>query len=53
MENTFTAVFEKGGKHSVYLNPATRKSSTVPRPSEIADPQARKICKDLGVVGPN
>ncbi|MBI4277562.1 MAG: type II toxin-antitoxin system HicA family toxin [Armatimonadetes bacterium] len=42
----------EGRKHSVYLNPATRKVSTVPRHNEILDVLARKICKDLEVPAP-
>jgi predicted RNA binding protein YcfA (HicA-like mRNA interferase family) len=40
------------GKHSVYLNPANRRVSTVPRHREINDFLARKICRDLGMVEP-
>jgi hypothetical protein len=33
--------------NSVFVNRATRKSSTVPRHREINDFLARKICRDL------
>jgi len=39
----------EGGRHSVYVNRATRKTSTVPRHREINDHLARKICKDLQI----
>ena len=42
----------EGGNHSVYVNRAKRKSSTVPRHREIDEFLARKICKDLEVPVP-
>jgi hypothetical protein len=42
----------EGGRHSVYVNRATGKSSAVPRHREINDFLARKICKDLDVLAP-
>ena len=42
----------EGGNHSVYVNRAKRKSSTVPRHREIDEFLARKICKDLEVPMP-
>ncbi len=39
----------EGGRHSVYVNRAARKTSTVPRHREINDYLARKICKDLEI----
>ena len=39
----------EGAKHTVYVNRAKRKSSTIPRHREINDFLARKICKDLEV----
>ncbi len=39
----------EGGKHSIYWNPTDRKTSSIPRHTEIQDFLARKICKDLGV----
>jgi predicted RNA binding protein YcfA (HicA-like mRNA interferase family) len=42
-------LLREGGSHSVYLNPAARKVSTVPRHREINDDLARKISKDLEV----
>jgi predicted RNA binding protein YcfA (HicA-like mRNA interferase family) len=45
-------LFREGGKHSVFLNPKTRKISTVPRHKEINNFLANKICKDLEVRPP-
>ena len=42
----------EGGRHSVYVNRATGKSSTVPRHREINDILSKKICKDLEVDPP-
>jgi predicted RNA binding protein YcfA (HicA-like mRNA interferase family) len=42
----------EGGKHSVYVNRATRKVSTIPRHREINEHLARKICRDLEVALP-
>lgn len=42
-------LLREGKKHSVYWNPTTRKTSTVPRHTEIVDKLVRKICKDLGI----
>jgi mRNA interferase HicA len=35
------------GNHTVYLNPAARKVTAIPRHREINDNLVRKICKDL------
>jgi len=42
----------EGKKHSVYVNRAAQKTSTVPRHREIDEFLARKICKDLQVPQP-
>ncbi len=39
----------EGAKHSVFFNPKTKQTSTVPRHSEVDKFLARKICRDLGV----
>lgn len=36
----------EGGSHSVYVNRAAGKTSTIPRPREINNFHAQKICKD-------
>ena len=42
----------EGAKHSVFFNPLTKRSSTVPRHNEIDNYLAEKICRDLGVKKP-
>lgn len=42
----------EGGRHSVYINPALKRSSTVPRHREVNNFLSKKICKDLGVELP-
>jgi predicted RNA binding protein YcfA (HicA-like mRNA interferase family) len=49
LERHGCALLREGGRHSVYVNRATRKSPTVPRHHEINDYLARKICKDLEI----
>jgi predicted RNA binding protein YcfA (HicA-like mRNA interferase family) len=39
----------EGGNHTIYINRAARKTSSVPRHREIIEFTARKICKDLDV----
>ena len=39
----------EGGRHSIFWNPATGRTSSVPRHAEINDFLARKICRDLDV----
>ena len=43
----------EGGNHSVYVNRAKGKSSTVPRHRDVNDFLARKICRDLEIPEPN
>jgi predicted RNA binding protein YcfA (HicA-like mRNA interferase family) len=45
-------LFREGGRHSIYWNPANRKTTAVPRHNEIVEPTAARICKDLGVPKP-
>lgn len=45
-------LYREGSNHSLYYNPVDRRTSAVPRHTEIADNIARKICKDLGVPPP-
>jgi mRNA interferase HicA len=39
----------EGGNHTVYRNPATGSSTTVPRHRDVKKQIARKICHDLGI----
>ena len=52
LEQHGCVLFREGSNHSVFINPATRKTSTVPRHREINDFLARKICKDLQISPP-
>jgi predicted RNA binding protein YcfA (HicA-like mRNA interferase family) len=45
-------LLREGANHSVYVNRAAHKTSTVPRHREINDYLADKICKDLEVPAP-
>jgi mRNA interferase HicA len=45
-------LLREGREHSVYVNRAKNKTSTVPRHREINDFLARKICRDLEIPVP-
>lgn len=45
-------LLREGGKHSVFVNRATGKATTVPRHREMNDFLARKICRDLEIPEP-
>lgn len=45
-------LLREGGSHSVFVNRAVGKSTTVPRHREINDFLARKICRDLDIAEP-
>jgi len=45
-------LLREGANHSIFINRAAAKTSTVPRHSEINDDLASKICKDLGILTP-
>ena len=42
----------EGSRHSVFLNPITKRISTIPRHNEINTFLAKKICRDLGIEDP-
>lgn len=42
----------EGAKHSVYFNPTTNRSSTIPRHKEIDNFLVKKISNDLGIPKP-
>ena len=52
LEHHGCLLLREGGSHSVYVNHATRKTSTVPRHREVDDYLALKICRDLEVPAP-
>ena len=43
----------EGSRHTIYVNPRTKKASTVPRHNETNDILARKICRDLQIPEPS
>ena len=50
LEQRGCQLLREGANHSVYVNRAARKTSTVPRHREINDFLARKICRDLEIT---
>ncbi|TAK25661.1 MAG: addiction module toxin, HicA family [Chloroflexota bacterium] len=42
-------LLREGARHSIFWNPTNRRTSAMPRHSEIVDRLASKICRDLGV----
>jgi len=49
LEQQGCELLREGANHSVFVNRAARKTSTVPRHREINDFLARKICRDLEI----
>jgi mRNA interferase HicA len=45
-------LLREGSNHSVFVNVATRATSTVPRHREVKAMLVRKICNDLGIPLP-
>ncbi len=45
-------MLREGGNHTIYVNRAARKTSSVPRHYEINNELARKIFRDLEVPPP-
>jgi len=45
-------LLREGGRHSVYINPASDTTTAVPRHAEINEFLARKICRDLKLPEP-
>jgi predicted RNA binding protein YcfA (HicA-like mRNA interferase family) len=52
LEGNGCVLLREGAKHSVYYNPASQRTSTVPRHKEIKNPTAARICKQLGTPDP-
>ncbi len=52
MEEQGCEFLREGGNHTVYVNRARRKASSVPRHREINDFLVRKICRDLEIPEP-
>ena len=45
-------LLREGSRHSIYVNPTTNQTTSIPRHREINDFLARKICRDLGIPAP-
>ena len=45
-------LLREGSRHSVFYNPNTNRTSSVPRHRELNDFLVRKICRDLGIPAP-
>ena len=52
LERHGCALLREGGNHTVYVNRAKGKASTIPRHREMNEILARKICRDLEVQEP-
>ncbi len=52
LEKNGCMLLREGGNHSVYINRARMKISTVPRHEEIYEFLTKKICKDLEIPYP-
>lgn len=52
LQNYGCELLREGGRHSIWINPASGKMSAIPRHTEIKELMARKICKDLEVPAP-
>lgn len=52
LEHHGCELLREGANHSIYVNRAGRKTSAVPRHTEINGDLAKKICRDLGVPRP-
>jgi mRNA interferase HicA len=46
-------LLREGGNHTIYVNRAAQRISSVPRHNEINNELAKKICKDLQVSQPD
>jgi len=45
-------LLREGGRHTIFWNPANRKTTAVPRHTEVLEQLATRICKDLGIPRP-
>ena len=45
-------LLREGARHTIFYNPNTKRTSSVPRHAEVHDFLAKKICKDLGIAEP-
>ena len=49
LEKSGCCLDREGGRHSIYLNPATGKKAPMPRHMEIDNKLAKKIRRQLGL----
>ncbi|MFN0066079.1 MAG: addiction module toxin, HicA family [Limisphaerales bacterium] len=52
LESQGRQFIREAGRHAIHQNPCSRRASSVPRPREILELMARKICKDLDILLP-
>jgi len=52
IEKCGCVMLREGGNHTVYVNHAAKKVSTVPRHREINEFLTRKICRELEIRQP-
>jgi len=52
LESHGCQLLREGSNHSVFVNRAAGKATTVPRHREVDEFLARKICKDLQIPEP-
>ncbi len=52
LERNGCVLLREGANHTVYINRAARKVTTLPRHREINEFLARKICRDLEIPAP-
>ena len=45
-------LLREGGRHSLFVHRANQKVSAVPRPREVNEGLAKKICRDLEIPQP-
>lgn len=45
-------LFREGKKHTLYWKPSNKKTTSVPRHTEIVNELVRKICKDVDIPSP-
>ncbi|MEM6447617.1 MAG: type II toxin-antitoxin system HicA family toxin [Cyanobacteria bacterium J06642_2] len=45
-------LLREGGRHTIYVNRSTQRSTSIPRHREINDFLVKKICRDLDIPSP-
>ena len=53
LEDHGCQLLREGGNHTIYINRAAKRTSSVPRHDEINNELARKIGKDLQIPQPD